>query len=174
MFLFSYAKDIKKTFSAILLLFVNMKIPASNPEEYIQQIPEERISIFQELRQTISDNIPQGFEEGMQYGMISFVVPKSIYPAGYHCKPYPALPFVSIASQKNFIAFYHMGIYADPKLHAWFVEEYAKHCKYKLDMGKSCVRFKRMDDIPLELIGDLLKKTTTDDWIATYEANYKK
>jgi hypothetical protein len=106
--------------------------------------------------------------------MIGYVVPKSIYPAGYHCSPELPLPFVSLASQKNNISFYHMGMYASEELTAWFTTEYAKRTKYKLDMGKSCVRFKRMDDIPVDLIGELMTKMTTQEWIGTYERAYKK
>jgi hypothetical protein len=114
-----------------------------------------------------------GFEERMSYGMIGYVVPKSLYPAGYHCDPKLPLPFVNIASQKNFIALYHMGIYTNPELLQWFQSEYAQQCKYKLDMGKSCVRFKRMDDIPFDLIAELMGKMTPEDWINRYESAFK-
>ncbi len=151
-----------------------MQIKASNPEEYIKKIPEERQEAFKKLRAVIQENLPEGFEEGMNYGMIGYYVPKSIYPAGYHPTPDLPLPFANIASQKNFLGFYHMGVYASPELYKWFTEEYAKRCKYKLDMGKSCVRLKRMDDIPFDLIGELMQKISVQDWIETYEANYKK
>lgn len=151
-----------------------MQIKAENPEDYIEKIPEDRQAAFSKLRQTVLDNIPVGFEECMNYGMIGYVVPKSIYPAGYHVTPEAPLPFANLASQKNFIGFYHMGVYANPELYKWFTKEYAKQCKYKLDMGKSCVRLKRMDDIPYELIGQLMQKISVDDWIATYEENLKK
>ena len=126
------------------------------------------------LRDTILKNLPKGFEETMQYGMLSYVVPHSLYPAGYHCKPSDALPFISLASQKNNISFYHMGMYARPELLSWFQSEYPKHAKSKLDMGKSCVRFKKMDDIPYKLIGALVKKVTVKDWVETYESLYKR
>lgn len=151
-----------------------MQITAANFDEYIAQIPEERIVPFTTLRKTMLDNLPKGFEETMSYGMIGYVVPKSIYPAGYHCTPALPLPFVNIASQKNFIAFYHMGMYAKPDLLDWFVAEYPKHCKYKLDMGKSCVRFKKMEDIPYDLLGQLMQKMSVEDWISLYEKLYKK
>ena len=151
-----------------------MQIKAATPEEYLTKIPEERVETMEKLRKTILDHLPKGFEEGMNYGMIGYYVPQSIYPDGYHCTPELPLPFANIASQKNFIGFYHMGLYAKPELHQWFVEEYAKRCKYKLDMGKSCVRFKRMDDIPYDLIGELMQKMTVDEWISIYETNYKK
>ena len=151
-----------------------MQIKAANPEDYISKLPEERKEAFIQLRQTILDNLPPGFEECMNYGMVGYVVPKSIYPAGYHVTPDLPLPFASIASQKNFIGFYHMGIYGDSKLSNWFTEEYAKHCKYKLDMGKSCVRLKKMDDIPFNLIGELMQKISVNDWISIYERNMKR
>lgn len=151
-----------------------MKIEASNVKEYIDAIPEERKEHFNKLRQTIIDNLPEGFEETMQYNMPAFVVPLSTYPAGYHVKKDTPLPFVSIASQKNFIGLYHMGVYADPKVLEWFVEEYPKHSKRKLDMGKSCIRLKKMEEIPYELIGELMKKISVKDWIKTYESHYKK
>lgn len=157
-----------------ITLICKMKIEASSPEEYISKIPAERQEAFRKLRKKILDNLPEGFEEGKQYGMIAYEVPKSIYPAGYHCKPFPPLPFANLASQKNFIAFYHMGMYAKPELLDWFTAEYPKRCKYKLDMGKSCVRFKKMDDIPFGLIGELMQKMSVQEWIDIYENNLKR
>ncbi len=151
-----------------------MTIPASSPDEYVSLVPEERRAAFAKLRQTILKNLPKDFKEGMSYGMIGYVVPHSVYPAGYHCDPKLPLPFASIASQKNSINFYHMGIYAMPDLLQWFQAEYPKHCKTKLDMGKSCVRFKKPDDIPFELIGKLMKKVSVKDWIHVYESAFKK
>jgi uncharacterized protein YdhG (YjbR/CyaY superfamily) len=151
-----------------------MQIKAANFDEYLSQIPEDRRAVFSKLRHVILENIPTGFEEAMSYGMIGYVVPKSTYPAGYHCTPALPLPFVNIASQKNFIAFYHMGIYAKKELYDWFVSEYPKHCKYKLDMGKSCVRFKKMDDIPFELIAQTLQKMSVQEWIEIYEKAYNR
>ena len=121
---------------------------------------------------TVRENIPKGFSEELSYGIPAWVVPHSLYPKGYHCSPELPLPFVSIASQKNFIALYHMGIYATPELLQWFVGEYPKHCKRKLDMGKSCIRFKNIDDIPFELIGKLMQKMTPKDWIKKYESTF--
>ena len=151
-----------------------MNIQANNPEEYISKIPEARIPYFTKLRQTVLENIPKGFEECMNYGLIGYVVPKSIYPAGYHCDTSLPVPFVNIASQKNFIALYHMGIYANPELLDWFVKEYPKHCKRKLDMGKSCVRFKKAEEIPFELIAELMQRMTVKNWIELYEKNIKR
>lgn len=146
-----------------------MQIKAKNPEEYISQIPEDRILYFKKLRKTILDNIPKGFEEQISYGMIGYVVPKSIYPNGYHCDTNLPLPFANIASQKNFIALYHSGIYANKEIYDWFVKEYPKHCKRKLDMGKSCIRFKKSEEIPFDLIAELMQKITVNEWINLYE-----
>lgn len=151
-----------------------MQIPANSPEEYIEKIPEERQEAFRKLRQTILDNLPDGFEEGMNYGMIGYVVPHSIYPAGYHVDPKLPLPFLSIASQKNFVGFYHMGIYANPELLEWFKAEYPNHMKTKLDMGKSCIRFKKPDQMPFELLGELVKRMTAEEWIDIYESHVKR
>jgi hypothetical protein len=125
------------------------------------------------LRKTILDNLPKGFLETVEYGMITYVVPHSVYQAGYHCNPKTPLPFMSIASQKNFVAIYHMGIYANKDLMDWFVGEYPRHCKTRLDMGKSCIRFKKPDQIPFELIGQLTGKISVDDWIKIYESKFK-
>jgi hypothetical protein len=142
-----------------------MQSTSKTPKDYLKQIPEDRLAHFENLRETILKNLPKGFEEYINYGMIGYVVPHSLYPKGYHCDPMLPLPFVSIASQKNFIALYHMGLYGDPKLLEWFVKEYASQCKHKLDMGKSCVRFKKPDQIPFKLIGELMKKISAKDWI---------
>lgn len=148
-----------------------MQYKASSPEDYIRQIPEERQEVVKKLRQIIKENLPEGFEEGIQYGMVGYYVPHSIYPNGYHVTPSEPLPFMSFASQKNSINLYHSGIYANPDLHKWFVEEYPKHCKRKLDMGKSCIRFKKLDDIPFELIAELATKMTVNEWVNIYETN---
>lgn len=151
-----------------------MQSKATTVEDYMTNLAEDRKSPMSTLRKVINDNLPSNLEETMSYGMIGYVVPKSVYPDGYHCKPELPLPFISIASQKNFVALYHMGMYANPELLDWFVAEYPKHCKRKLDMGKSCVRFKKMDDIPFDLIGELIKKMNAEQWIAIYEAQFKK
>ena len=150
-----------------------MKIEANSVQEYLDNIPEDRKPAMNRLRDIVKGNIPTGFEECLNYGMLGYVVPHSLYPDGYHCNTSLPLPFVNLANQKNFIALYHMGMYANPELLAWFVEEYPKHCKYKLDMGKSCVRFKKIDYIPYDLIEELIKKMTTDEWIALYEKKLK-
>jgi len=145
-----------------------MQSPATTTEEYLENLPEDRKAAMIKLRDTLKKNLPKGFAEGMSYGMAGFCVPHSLYPAGYHCDPKIALPFISIASQKNFIALHHMGLYASPKLLDWFTTEYAKQVPTKLDMGKGCIRFKKVDQIPYELIGALAKKMTPQNWIDMY------
>ena len=151
-----------------------MPSKATTIESYINDLPEERKSAFLELRKVILKNLPKGFAEGISYGMIGYFVPHSIYPNGYHCDPKQPLPFLSMASQKNFIALYHMGIYMNPSLMDWFTAEYAKRVKGKLDMGKSCIRFKKLDAIPFDLIGELVSKMSVDEWIACYEKALKR
>lgn len=151
-----------------------MKANGSTVTEILKNIPEDRKEIFQKLHDVILKNLPKGFEAAMSYGGLGYVVPHSIYPSGYHCKPNEPLPFAGLASQKNSINFYHMGIYSKPELLKWFVEEYPKHTKQKLDMGKSCIRFKKLDDIPYKLIGELMKKITVKEWIHFYETNIKR
>ncbi len=151
-----------------------MTIPAANPDEYVSKVPEERREAFSKLRETILAHIPEGFEETMSYGMVGYVVPKSLFAPGYHCDPKLPLPFASIASQKNSINFYHMGVYASPTLLQWFQEAYPKHCKTKLDMGKSCVRFKKPEDIPFALIGELMEKISVEAWINTYQTSFRR
>ena len=149
-----------------------MTSKATTAQEYLDSLPEERKVPMQQLRETIAQNLPKGISEGMAYGMLGYAIPHSRYPAGYHCDPKQPLPFVSIASQKNFIALYHMGLYAMPQLLQWFQEEYPKHSKGKLDMGKSCIRFKKPEQIPFVLIGQLMQKVTPDQWIAVYEETF--
>ena len=147
---------------------------ASTAEQYLKELPADRKEAMTKLRDVILKNIPKGFKEGMGYGMLGYSVPHETYPAGYHCDPKQPLPFAGIASQKNFIAVYHMGVYAMPDLLKWFVSEYPKHSKKKPDMGKSCMRFKKPEDIPYQFIGELMKKVTVKDWIRVYEENIKK
>jgi len=151
-----------------------MPTKATTVKEYIDNLPDDRKKVIKKLRTIIKKNLPKGFKEVISYGMIGYVVPHKIYPDGYHCSPELPLPFMSMASQKNFVAVYHMGIYADAKLMKWFTTEYPKHVSTKLDMGKSCIRFKKMDTIPYDLIGELSTKMTTDDWIKLYEKNIKR
>jgi len=151
-----------------------MTSDAKNASEYLKSIPEDRKIHVEKLRNVILKNMPKGFEEGMNYGMLGYFVPHTIYPKGYHCKPADPLPFMGLASQKNSINFYHMGIYAKKELYDWFVTEYSKHSSRKLDMGKSCIRFKKFDEIPFDLIGELVTKVSVDDWINTYESAFIK
>lgn len=151
-----------------------MKASGNTVNEILKHVPFERFAAFNKLHDTIMENLPEGFEAGISYGGLGYVVPHSIYPGGYHCKPEEPLPFAGIASQKNSINFYHMGIYADPKLLEWFVSEYPKHCKHKLDMGKSCIRFKKFEEIPFQLIGELMQKMSVQKWVDLYESQLKK
>jgi uncharacterized protein YdhG (YjbR/CyaY superfamily) len=151
-----------------------MTSTATTPDQYMNELPEDRKAAMAQLRDTILKNLPKGFSEVMAYGMLGYVVPHSIYPAGYHCDPKQPLPFVNLASQKNNISLYHMGLYANPDLMKWFTEEYPKHSQAKLDIGKSCIRFKKPDQIPYALIGELMKKMSVEDWVKGYEGILKK
>lgn len=148
-----------------------MKATGKAVHEILMNQPEERLLAFNKLHEVIVKNLPKGFEPGISYGGLGYVIPHTLYPNGYHCKPEEPLPFAGIASQKGSINLYHMGIYADEKLLKWFVSEYPKHSKQKLDMGKSCIRFKKLDDIPYQLIGELMRKMTAQQWIDLYEKN---
>lgn len=149
-----------------------MKSTINTIQEYLDSIPTERANIINKLRKILKSNLPKGFKEEMSYGMIGFVVPHSLYPKGYHVNPKDPLPFINLASQKNYIAVYHMGIY-QPDLLKWFQEEYKLFSKKKLDMGKVCMRFKKDEDIPYEIIGNLSKKISVSDWISIYETSTK-
>lgn len=151
-----------------------MKASGNTVEEILTSLPEDRAEAFNNLHNVIVKNLPKGFEAAISYGGLGYVVPHTVYPAGYHCKPIEPLPFAGLASQKNSINFYHMGIYSDPELLDWFVAEYPKHSKQKLDMGKSCIRFKKFDQIPVELIGELMQKMTVKQWVDLYESKLKK
>lgn len=150
-----------------------MKSKALTVDLYISELPIERQDVMNKLRNAFLKNLPTGFKEEISYGMIGYVVPHTLYPAGYHCTPKLPLPFVNIASQKNFIAIYHLGLYADKKLLDWFVSEYAKHSTLKLDMGKSCIRFKKPETVPFQLIEELAKKISVENWINSYESIFK-
>jgi hypothetical protein len=150
-----------------------MQSKATTVDAYVAELPEDRKKAITELRKVIKKNLPKGFKEEMGYGNIGYVVPHSKYPAGYHCDPKLPLPFMGVASQKNSINFYHMGIYADPELLKWFTDAHTKASPKKLDMGKSCVRYKNPDDIPYKLLGELVSKITVDDWIEMYESVLK-
>ncbi|MBN8703587.1 MAG: DUF1801 domain-containing protein [Bacteroidetes bacterium] len=150
-----------------------MQSKATTPEEYVKSLPVDRKPAITKLREVILNNIPKGFKEEMSYGMLGYVVPHSLYPSGYHCNPKLPLPFINLASQKNYISFYHMGLYKGELL-TWFEKEWKSTSKNKLDMGKCCVRFKKLDEIPFELIGKLVSKVTPKQWIDIYESSIKK
>lgn len=151
-----------------------MTSTATTITEYLEELPEDRKAVIKKLLMLFEKYLPKGFEPIMSYGMITFCVPHSLYPKGYHCNPKQALPFISIASQKNFIAIYHMGLYALPNLLNWFTTEHAAASNKKLDMGKSCIRYKKQEDIPFTLLQTLATKISVDEWIAIYEKNYVK
>ena len=151
-----------------------MTSKAATPQQYLDELPEERKEAVTKLRNTVLKNLPKGFKETMCYGMLAYVVPHETYPAGYHCDPKLPLGFINIASQKNYIALYHMGVYAKPDLLKWFVSEYSKYSNAKLDMGKACIRFKKPEQIPYDLIAELAKKVTVKEWIDYYESHVKR
>jgi Domain of unknown function (DU1801) len=150
-----------------------MQSKAASVEEYIASLAEDRRKVIEALRKQIRKRIPKGFEEVMNYGMIGYVVPHKIYPSGYHCDPKMPLPFINIASQKNYISFYHMALY-EGELLDWFRDQWKEVSAKKLDMGKCCIRFKKPEDIPFELMGELASKVTPKQWIEYYEANVKR
>ncbi len=151
-----------------------MQSKSTTVEQYLIELPEERKLPMNTLRDIIKYNIPEGFEEVMSYGMIGYVVPHSIYPNGYHCNPKLPLPYINIGSKKNFIILHHLGIYGSKEISNWFVAEYPKYAKHKLDIGKGCVRFKKINEIPFLLIEELIKKISLKKYIAQYEANIKR
>lgn len=146
-----------------------MHSKAATVKEYLESLPPDRRQTVQAVRKLIRDNLDAGYEEGMQYGMIGYYVKRSVYPAGYHCDPKQPLPYVSLASQKNHLSLYLFCVYTDPAHAQWFTQAWAKTGK-KLNMGKSCVRFKKLDDLPLEVIAQALRKTPAKKFIAGYEA----
>jgi uncharacterized protein YdhG (YjbR/CyaY superfamily) len=151
-----------------------MKIESKNVEDYISKISIEQKDAFQKIRKAILKTIDKQFEECIQYNMVSYVVPKSVYPEGYHCDPSLPLPFASLAAQKSSVNLYHMGIYSNPELLDWWKSEYSNHCNAKLDIGKSCIRFKKYDDIPFDLISKLFSKMTAKEWANQHAKSLKK
>ena len=151
-----------------------MQSKATTPEDYLRSLPGERKEPLQQLRACLLQNLPAGFQEVVSYGMLGYVIPHSLYPKGYHCDAKLPLPFINVASQKNFIALYHMGLYADQELLHWFKTEYDKRVISKLDMGKSCIRFKKPEQIPYGLIGELAAKITPQQWITVYENQLRR
>jgi len=151
-----------------------MQYDVNTVDEYLEIIPEKRRPAVKKLREVILSNLPEGFAEQISYGMIGYVVPLTRYPQGYHVKKDEPLPFMSLASQKNHIALYHMGLYGNQAVEDWFVDEYAKRVPTKLDMGKSCIRFKNPDHIPYDLIAELVQKISVDEFISNYEKSMKR
>ena len=151
-----------------------MQSTVTTVADYCSHCPADQADAFATLRDTINNNLPDGFEECINYGMIWYVVPHSLYPAGYHCDPKLPLPFMGLAYQKNSINFYHMGFYADPELLQRFQSEFPHFSKRKLDMGKSCIRFRHYHDIPYALLGKLVSKTTPSQWITRYQSVLRK
>jgi len=149
-----------------------MKSSATTIQDYLKQLPKDRIEAITKLRKEIIKNLPEGFEEQMAYGMIGYVVPHKIYPKGYHANPKLPLGMMSIGSQKNYIVIHHMGIYANNDLLNWFTSEYKKASPKKLDMGKGCIRLKDIEAIPYSLIGELASKITVPQWINMYESAF--
>lgn len=150
-----------------------MRSQATTPDEYINGLPDDRKAPVTDLRNAINKTIPKGFKEVIAYGMISWVVPHSLFPAGYHCDPTKPLMMMSLASQKNYISLHHMGMYSGPLLD-WFEKEWQKATPKKLDMGKCCIRFKKPDDVPIALIAELAGKLTPQKWIEIYEKMLKR
>lgn len=146
-----------------------MQSNAATPDEYIAGLPEDRQIAISAIRKVINDNLPAGFKECMTYGHIGWVVPKETYPPGYHCDPSLPLGFMSLASQKNYIALYAMCLYGNEKHLEWFQTEWPKHSKKKLNMGKACIRFSKLEEVPLDLIGELASKVRPQQWIEIYE-----
>ena len=143
---------------------------ASTTEEYIESLPDDRKAAISAIRDVINSNLPPGFKESMGYGATGWVVPHSLYPKGYHCNPDQPLPYMGVASQKNYIAIYSMSLYASSEQLEWFRDAWPRHSNKKLNMGKSCLRFKKLEDVPLDLIGELAAKMTPAQWIEMYES----
>ena len=147
-----------------------MQSKAATVDKYLAELPPDRREAIGALRAVILKNLPKGYEEGMQWGMPAWFVPFSAYPDGYHCQPDQPLPFAAIASQKQHMAFYGIGLYMDPQQAEWFVKAWKKTGK-KLNMGKSCVRFKKIEDVPLEVVAEAVRRIPMKDYIAGYEAS---
>ena len=148
-----------------------MQSKAKTVKEYLAELPEDRCAAIQAVRKVIRKNLDKDYEEGMQYGMIGYYVPHKLYPAGYHCDPKLPLPFAGLASQKGYMSVY-LTCYGSPKDEEWIRKEWAKTGK-KLDMGKSCIRFRKLEDLPLEVIGKAIARVPVKDYIAYYESVIK-
>jgi hypothetical protein len=146
-----------------------MKSAATTVEAYLATLPEDRRRAIEAVRKVILDNLDEGYEEGIQYGMIGYYVPHRVYPAGYHCDPKQPLPFAALASQKGYMSVYLMCIYGHEALRSWFEDAWAKAGK-KLNMGKSCVRFKKLEDLALDVIGEAIRRVPTRKYIEYVES----
>ncbi len=142
---------------------------ARTVDEYLAELPADRRAAIQAVRAVILKNLDRGYAEGMQYGMIGYHVPHRVYPPGYHCDPRQPLPFAALASQKNYMSVYLMCTYGSPQHAAWFRQAWAKTGK-KLDMGKSCIRFKKLDDLALDVLGQAIARIPAKEYIAQIEA----
>jgi hypothetical protein len=149
-----------------------MQSKAQTVNQYLAELPDDRREVLQAIRAVILKNLPKGYEEGMLYGAIAYFVPHSVYPPGYHCDPRQPLPFAGLASQKNHMSLSLMCVYDDQEHEAWFRAAWDESGK-KLDMGKSCVRFKRIDDVPLKVIGEAIKRVPAKKFIEHYESVIK-
>ena len=146
---------------------------ATTVEAYMAELSPGRRAALEEVRGVILDNLPKGYEEGMQFGMIGYYVPHEVYPPGYHCDPKQPLPFAGLASQKNHMSLYFMCVYGNPEQEGWFRSAWAATGK-KLDTGKSCVRFKKVADLPLEVIGETVRRVPVKKFIEFYEGAFAK
>jgi len=147
-----------------------MQSKAATVAQYLAELPEDRRKAIEQVRAVIRKNLDKNYEEGMQYGMIGYYVPHTVYPNGYHCDPRQPLPFAALASQKNAMSLYLMSVYMKPADSQWFIQTWKKTGK-KLDMGKSCIRFKKAEDLALDVIAEAIKRVPAKDYIAVYEAN---
>lgn len=152
-----------------------MQSPATTVADYLASLPEDRRHMVETVRKVILDNLDSGYAEVMQYGMMGYVIPHSVYPAGYHCDPKQPVPFAAIASQKNYVSVYLMGVYVgcvgdeESSDAQWFREAWVASGKKKLDMGKACVRFRKLEDIALDVIGESIRRMPSQRYIERYE-----
>lgn len=146
-----------------------MKSDATTVEAYLETLPTDRRAAIEAVRKVILENLDEGYEEGMQYGMIGYYVPHRVYPAGYHCDPKQPLPFATLGSQKGYMSVYLMCVYGHGATRSWFVDAWKKAGK-KLDMGRSCVRFKKLEDLALDVIGEAIRRVPARKYIEFVES----
>src|SRR5258708_21802298 len=149
-----------------------MQSKATTVDQYLAELPDDRREALAAVRRVILKNLDKDYEEGMQYGMIGYYVPHHVYPAGYHCDPRQPLAFATLGSQKNYMSLYLMCVYGSAEHSKWFREAWAKTGK-KLDMGKSCVRFKKLEDLALDVIGEAIRRVPAKKYIEHFEAAFK-